>query len=208
VETVTLRAEKDNTLYEDQSGSVSNGAGDHFFVGRTGRGLVRRGVIAFIIADSIPTGATIDEVTLTLHLSKVPPGGSGPVTVALHELRADWGEGSSHAQGEEGQGAPSSSGDATWIHSAFDTQLWSSAGGDFSNAPSSSQNIAGEGFYAWSGTQIVGDVQSWLDNPSSEFGWILIGNESTDFTARRFDSRENSVPAFRPQLRVRFTPAP
>ena len=46
---VTIAPNKDNTLYESATGSLSNGAGEHFFVGRTdviSGGAIRRGVIA------------------------------------------------------------------------------------------------------------------------------------------------------------------
>ena len=37
----------------------------------------------------------------------------------------------------------------------------------------------------------MADVQRWLDDPSSNFGWLLLGNESTNRTAKRFDGRQN-----------------
>jgi hypothetical protein len=38
---------------------------------------------------------------------------------------------------------------------------------------------------------MVADVQSWVDNPSSNFGWLLLGNEASAPTAKSFDSRES-----------------
>ena len=58
---VQLAPSKDNTLYEDASGNISNGAGDYLFAGTTATaasGAIRRGVIAFDIAGSIPAGPT------------------------------------------------------------------------------------------------------------------------------------------------------
>lgn len=40
---VMLDASKDNTLYEDVTGSISNGAGEYFFAGATAIGGIRRG---------------------------------------------------------------------------------------------------------------------------------------------------------------------
>ena len=54
--------------------------------------------------------------------------------------------------------------------------------------------------------QIVADVQDWLDNPATNFGWILVGNEADPTTARRFESREAASIGTRPRLVVSFEP--
>src|SRR5207247_649486 len=66
---IDLSPSKDNTLYQDPTGSLSNGAGPGFFVGATASLNIRRAVVAFDIAASIPAGATITAATLTLHMS-------------------------------------------------------------------------------------------------------------------------------------------
>jgi len=51
------------------------------------------------------------------------------------------------------------------------------------------------------------DVQSWLDSPSTNFGWLVKNvNEDDVPTAKRFDSRQNAVPSERPILRIFFDP--
>jgi len=67
---VNIPASQDNTLYENATGAVSNGAGDYFFTGRTREGFKRRAVIKFDIASNIPAGATITSVTLHLYMSR------------------------------------------------------------------------------------------------------------------------------------------
>ncbi len=205
-ETVSIGPTKDNTLYESATGALSNGAGDHIFAGKTGpmgQDLIRRGVIAFDIAGNIPAGASVTSVTLTLHMSREPTAG-GPEMIELHRILADWGEGTSDAPAMEGGGAMASPGDATWIHTFSNTGLWSSAGGDFSQTVSGNQTVDAVGFYSWSGSQMLVDVQSWLDTPADNFGWIVVGNEGPTLTAKRFDSRENPNPQFRPELRVKY----
>src|SRR6266849_8165636 len=97
-ETVQLAPSKDTTLYEDDFGITSDGQGQYFFAGRTNGGLIRRGLIAFDIVCNIPPGATIESVTLTLHVSRA----IGPeIEVDLHAARVDWGEGASMAIGQE-----------------------------------------------------------------------------------------------------------
>ena len=200
-------ASKDNTLYEDATGSLSNGIGENFFAGQNGLGLIRRGLIAFDVGGAIPPGSTINSVTLSLHVSRVAPG-SPPQNFGLHAAMSDWGEGSSNSQAMGGgRGAPAQAGDATWIHTFFNSSLWDNVGGDFAAVASAVVNVAGNATYTWNSTpQLVADVQRWLDDPAANFGWLVRGNESVVFSARRFDSRENANAAFRPRLTVDFTP--
>ena len=51
---------------------------------------------------------------------------------------------------------------------------------------------------------MVADVQAWLDNPTENFGWIVIGNESTHTTAKRFDTWENSNAVNHPKIEVTY----
>ena len=208
--TVTISASKDNTLYENSTGTLSNGAGEFFFAGRTGASggnLLRRGLIAFDIASQIPAGSTIDMVTLRLHLSNanlaVPEA-----AISLHSVLADWGEGSSNAGAPGGTGALATTDDATWIHRQFNTTSWSVAGGDFVVAASISATVGGIGTYDFSSAQMAADVQSWLTAPASNFGWIVRGGEGVANSARRFDSSENAIAANRPSLTVIYTPIP
>ncbi len=206
-EVVEIVAAKDNTLYEHRDGALSNGAGKHFFAGRAGimgGELIRRGLVAFDVADAVPRGSTIISVELTMHMSRTIVGSKA---VSLHRVLAEWGEGISRAPSGEGKGAPAAPGDATWIHTFFDSQFWAKAGGDFSPDPSAETQVVGIGFYAWGSTdQMVADVQNWLDEPEMDHGWLLKGDESTPETSKRFDTRENVTPEFRPLLVVEFTP--
>ena len=199
---IEINPVKDNTLYESADGSVSNGAGAHLFSGTNNNGDIRRALIAFDIAGNIPAGATISSVTLQLNMSRTA---GGPATVSLHKVLANWGQGSSDAQKNEGKGINSASSDATWVHRFFDAESWEKAGGDFSGAASASLEVGDRGPYIWgSEAEMVADVQLWLDNPNSNFGWIMIGNERSNQTAKRFNSMENSIEGSRPVLVVEF----
>ena len=199
---ISIFPSKDNTLYEydPAEGDHSNGAGFHFFAGETAMGELRRGVLAFNIAGSIPPGSTIIAVSLSMNMSRTVL--SAPRIVELHKLLADWGEGTSHAPGEEGDGAPATTNDATWRHGFFDTVFWATQGGDFAATVSASQSVGPIGQYIWSSAQMVADVQSWLDNPASNFGWLVLGDESTSPTTKRFDTRESASP---PVLTIEYT---
>src|SRR5579862_6178616 len=58
---VTLTSTADNTLYQATvaTSQLSNGAGQHFYVGDTGPNGVRRGLVKFDLS-SIPSGSTIN----------------------------------------------------------------------------------------------------------------------------------------------------
>jgi len=199
---IALQPIKDNTLYESSDGSVSNGAGSHLFSGTNNRGEIRRAVIAFDIAGNIPTGATIRSVSLRLNMTRTA---GGSATVSLHKVLADWGQAASDAERNEGGGTASTSGDATWVHRFFNAETWEKAGGDFSETASASTVVGDQGPYVWGpASGMATDVQSWLDNPNSNFGWALIGEESSNQTAKRFDSMENSTATNRPNLIVEF----
>ena len=175
---VALTPVKDNTLYESDTGALSNGAGDHLFAGRTRQGANRRALLAFDVAGAVPEGATLDSVHLTLHMSRTAGEAH---TVALHRVLADWGEGASDAPDNEGAGTAAATDDATWIHTFFDTGLWQNPGGDFDSTASASVLVGGEDAYTWGSTPaMAADVQAWLDAPEENFGWVLIGDRHLD----------------------------
>ena len=201
-DTVTLTPSRDNTIFVE--GQTSNGAGIYLFVGNNGQGNARRALAAFDLAASIPAGSTVQTATLTMQMSKTQAAAE-PVT--LHRLLADWGEGTSDAAGNEGIGAPATPGDATWTDAFFGATPWASPGGDFVASPSATVSVGAVGPYTWGSTpEMVADVQGWLDAAGTNFGWILLGNESAPQTAKRFGSRESSLEADRPRLTIEFLP--
>ena len=205
-DTVTLNPIQDNTLYQDNFGQLSNGSGQHFFAGRTAAGLIRRGLISFDIADNIPAGSTIQSVILTLHMSRSVS--SPEVEVDLHQALSPWGEGASVAPGNEGAGAPPAPGDATWLHTFYDTDFWAEPGGDFAPGVSGNAAVADIGFYSFDSNFNPGmlvDIQQWLDQPETNNGWVvMMADEFFPMSAKSFDSRENVNPNFQPTLTVDY----
>jgi FtsP/CotA-like multicopper oxidase with cupredoxin domain len=201
---VNVPAAQDNTLYENATGAVSNGAGDFFFTGETREGFKRRAVIRFDIAANIPAGSIVNSVTLHLYMSRSKE--NTLYNTSLYPLLASWGEGTSNADAEEGQGIASTTNDATWIHRFYPGTLWTTAGGDYSPQASATTPVGDNGFYSWSSVVMLSDVQDWLDNPADNYGWIIIGDEGATRTSKRFDSRTSSIVSQRPQLTVDFTP--
>ncbi len=192
--TVDLEPAKDNTLYESFNGIRSNGAGTHFFTGRTQQGSdeTRRGLIQFDIANELPESATITSATLTMRVSKV--ANTLGDSIQLRRVAADWGEAGSVAGGGGGGGATAHSGDATWKHRFSPNSTWTNLGGDFSSVVSASTSVGSNASYDWSSQQLADDIQDMLDTPNGNFGWIVLGNETFSGTAKRFDSRESLHP--------------
>jgi hypothetical protein len=203
--TVTLSPVKDNTLIETADGSLSNGRGDGLYSGRNNGAAGttrRRAVLSFDVAGSVPAGSTITGATLTLTLLHSSPNGFQ--THAIHRLLEDWGEGTSSHSG--GQGAPATPGDATWLHTYFDDELWSAPGGRYAAAPSASAPVGTvTGPVSWGPTaETIADVQGWLDDPGASAGWILLGDETMPGTVKKFASREWPMRDMRPTLTVEF----
>src|SRR5262249_22586027 len=94
----------------------------------------------------------------------------------------------------------------TWLDRFFPGSPWATPGGTFATTVSASTLVGDVGFYAFGPTaQLIQEVQTWVNASPSNFGWVLIGNESVQ-GARRFESREATDPTLRPVLHVDYTP--
>jgi len=219
---VTISTSKDNTIF-DTTLNNSLGAGQAVVAGANAQASPRRGLIDFDIAASIPARSTITSVQLTLFLNSVPTGSSISPTIRLYRLGNDWGEGSagSNVNGAStiGQGFAAGEGDATWNarhFSATTPTLWNSPGGDFAATDSAAMTILGATLntpYTWASTPaLISDVQNWLDNPSTNFGWTLKSDQETSASSvRGFWTREaarTGQGAFAPQVQVTYTAIP
>lgn len=189
-----ILATKDNTIFEDVGGNLSNGAGVYFYVGQTNittPNLTRRALIRFDIAGNIAAGSTILDATLNLQMSRTQAAAEN---ISLHELTTDWGEGTSNSNVDGGGGGVAPIGvDATWTNAFDNGASWTSNGadGDYDVSASATTSVGGTGIYTFNAAPMVIDVQNWLDS-GGNFGWILInGDEISAQTAKRFNSREN-----------------
>jgi spore coat protein A len=198
-----LQPVADATIYEDL-GTLANGAGDYLFAGNNAGNFSRRALLRFDLT-GIPYGSTINSVTLTLTLSRT---GSGDQVVSVHRVLTPWNEGVTDPPGNEGGGAEASPGDVTWTHRSYPGTVWATAGADFEPLPSAVA-VVGDMYmaYSWSGAGLTADVTGWVNNPASNYGWILLGNETSAQTSKRFDSRTNPTLSARPKLIIDFTPS-
>lgn len=202
-QTVLVPAAKDNTLFQNPFGAISNGAGPGMFAGNTATGSMRRALVAFDIAGAIPAGATIRSAELRLEMDMTA---SGPIPISLHTVLQDWGEGTSVAGGGGGfmqgggNGTAATVNDATWNHAFFPTTTWASQGGDFNPAASATTTVDQSGQYTWSGGQLISDVQAWLNTPASNFGWLINAPGVGLPEAKRFRTKEHPDVITRPLL--------
>ena len=204
-EVVTLAPSKDATLYEDPAGALANGSGGELFVGRNAGGFTRRALVAFDLTGHIPPGSQIHSAVLTLHMSGTT---SGPQVIYLHRVLGPWGEGRSVADKGPGGGSGGNAVkmDATWIHRFRPDRLWTQPGGDYDPAVSTACEVNDVGYHTWGpAARMTQDIQQWVDNPASNFGWMLIGPELAAQTSKRFDSRECTDARCRPTLTIYLT---
>jgi len=201
-ETVIVPCAADNTLIESATGAFSNGAGPAVFVGRTSQavGSRRRGLLQFDVAGALPPGAIVTRAELGLVLTH---SNSPTIEIGLHRVLAAWGEGASAASG--GGGAPAAPGDASWLHTFYDSAFWENPGGDFLAEASATLDVNEAGVVGWSSMPAaIADLQAWVDFPDDNHGWLLLGGEDAPSTAKRFVSREADDPAAPPQLLVEY----
>ena len=201
-ESIRLYPDRDATLIEEPHGTLANGAGEALFVGRTGQASngLRRALLHFDVAGALPDDAMIENVSLELYLT---PSNSAPSTIGVHRVLDDWSEGPSSSAG--GGGAGAQPGDVTWLHTNYDVAYWKRVGGHFADSASIAIEVGPSGTYTWGDTpQLLADVRLWLNVPHRNFGWLLMGDEETRQSVKRFASREASDGGYRPGLTVDY----
>jgi hypothetical protein len=218
---VNLSPAADTVIYFDAMAEqamtgYSNAKGHNLSVGVDASGLWRRSLLRFDLS-AIAPGATIHSAELTLFQNQA----RGAYDVGVHKLLTGWGEGASFG-GVAGAHGTASAGDATWLHAQMPATAWSTPGGDFVAAASATTYVGlDRAFYSWSSATMAADVQSWVDGPAANHGWILIGLETRVQIAKIFASKEYSwfypngstVPSeweklFHPVLTLHVTPVP
>jgi hypothetical protein len=193
-DSITLRPSADTSLFAAFPDN-NLGSNPNLVSGANGSGFPARALIRFDVANQIPSNAMIQSAALTVNVVIVPGGGGVDSTFDLRRVLLDWGEGI----GTGNTGSPANDGEATWNNRFHPSTPWTVAGGavsnDFSGTLDASMFINGLGSYTFGpNTNLVADVQQWLLNPATNFGWALISeSENTLFTARRFGSREDTT---------------
>ena len=191
-DSVTLHAVAD-TRISTQSPTSNFGTAPDMVIGTQGpmAGTPRnRGLIKFDLTGQIPPSSEIKSVALTFTVAMVPLGGVNSM-FELRRIRQQWNES-----------------EATW-NNRITTGPWSSPGGaapdDFSTTISAATLVGGLGSYTFgSTTNLIADVQAWLDEPGTNFGWIVVTqSEGAAKSARRVTAREGGANG--PSLVIEYT---
>jgi hypothetical protein len=216
-DTAILSPNADSTI-NDRNPDYNMGGHLTIDAGASGMADKKRALLMFNIAGQIPPQATVSSVTLTVKMVRAPNGGGVDSIFSLHRLRQFWGEGNKATADDNTTdfGEQATTNEVTWNARLYSAPLWSAPGTsspvDYFSAASATNFIAGVGTYTFnSNSNLIADVQAWVNNPDTNFGWILTSLlENTSTTIRRFGSREStngplltvqySLPAARPIL--------
>lgn len=158
--------------------------------GPSGGSKSSRALLKFDIAGNVPSNAVITSAALTVTVVNVPMTPLNSL-FDLHTVLFTWNES-----------------DTTWTNRLAATP-WSTPGGavgtDFKSNISQT-NFFGSttGLYTFvSNSNLVADVQNWLQNTNVNFGWVVISEmQGVNFTERTLASREDAVNT--PTLLVQF----
>jgi hypothetical protein len=195
-ETTNLLAIADTRL-SAQTPDINEGTAVTFVAGTQGTNAMaarNHGVLRFDLAGRIPAGALVTSVRLSLSVANSP--NLSFYNFDLRRVLKPWAET-----------------EATWMIRLAPNVAWDTPGGmigtDFSQTISASQMIGSTNTYVFGSTSnLVADVQNWLNHPDTNFGWVLMTtDEEINFSARRFASRENTVRPL-PTLEVQYTASP
>ena len=130
-----------------------------------------RGLFKFDLT-SLPTNAIISAVTVTFVVASDP---TPAASFDLNLMYTEWSEGA-----------------ATWNNS-LDSTSWTAGGGraevDYALSPSATTSLSG-GTKQFSSAQLILDVQTWMNHPELNFGWMLIATGEPTGTGKKVSSRE------------------
>lgn len=204
--TVSIHPVADTSLFEKFPDN-NLGASDNFPVGTVTKSDDRsRALIRFAIGASVPKGSTISSVSLQIHIPRDPSNPMNSV-FELRRVNVSWNEGTQAPK----NGNLAADGETSWNHREAPSTGWTTPGGgiesDFLATVSSTVMTGAEGDFVFSSTDhLVADVQAWVNDPSSNYGWVIMNqSDSTRGTARRVSSRESNQA---PVLTITFEPPP
>jgi len=206
-ETVILKPSADAGISSFSQHIANNfGKSTDLILGSVRKGGVGRMLVKFDLT-SLPKTAVINTAELRVSVSRESSSGGAGARYDLRRVLVDWSEGSKGGQ-SGGKAVP---GEVTWNARKSGSDLWTTPGGDigadFSGSTSASQVLDGAGAYSFSSTTtLVQDVQAWVNNSSSNFGWVILSeSEDQAGNVRRVSAKES---AKSPQLVLDYTIPP
>jgi hypothetical protein len=174
-------------------------------IGATGRGARARALLRFDV-QGIPSNAVIESASLTFRVIQ-SPFLAQPSSFDAHRFLKTWNEGG----GSGSTGTAAQPGETTWNSQFHSGTAWSQPGSasgvEYIQGASGSADVSDPGVYTITGAGLAADVQSWVANPGTNHGWILISSgEGTQWTARRLASREDAING--PKLEMTYSLPP
>ena len=201
--TVTINPVADTSLFENNPDNNLGGIG-FFPVGFTviTQGKQARGLVKFDVS-SIPPGSTITSAQLALHSANSGPR-PGNLTVGIHRALVSWTEGDNEGQGSGELGSFADEGESSWNRRFAPSTTWGAPGGqagaDYVSAASTTFSLPQVGAATASGAQLAADIQTWVNNSQTNFGWFLI--PQNDVPNRQVVSSEGG--ANQPRLTITY----
>ena len=113
----------------------------------------------------------------------------------MHALLADWSEGPSFSS--SGTGVPAQEGDVTWLHTRYagtpgEAGFWMHNGAQFAGIPLASAMREGNE-WRFSSPELTALVAGWIAEPETNFGLIVIGNETTRQTTKALAAASTTI---------------
>ena len=168
---------------------TATASGEHLFAGRTDDGLIRRGVIAFDLTNSVPAGSVITAVTLSLYCSRTKDASE---TVTLHRCAGEAGVKARPTPSRKRVKAsrPPSTTPHGFIGSILPRSGLSPAACS-SPAPAPRPQSRVKAFYSWTSDRPRGRCAGMGETtPALTSAGLIKGGEGATKTVKRFDTRE------------------
>lgn len=162
--TVELTTPAEATIFAD---GTAIGFGQ-VFVGQSGNGQIRRGLVRFDLA-SLPAGEVTSATITALVINQ-----RGAAPLRIHRVLRAWNEGPSAGGGSAGgTGVTFGPTDATWTGTGLGT-FWTTPGGDFAPVETDAQTSIGAGLAVQ--FDVTADVAAFADGSADNFGWIVVSD--------------------------------
>lgn len=176
----------------------NRGGFDTIAAGRGGNSSVlQRSLIKFDLSN-IPAGSTVSSAALLLTC--VGEFSSTDYAITAYPLSRSWSEGTAAV------GTYVLNTNATWTHSNYPT-TWGTPGADNTSSDRGPNSI---------GTAIVTNcvnasvsipintatIEGWINNPATNYGILLKGDETQNNTIKNFASSEHATVSYHPQLSI------
>jgi hypothetical protein len=148
----------------------------------------RNAVISWEDLSSIPEGSTITGVTISIYFT----GSSATYPVVCRRILQSWLEDQ-----------------VTW-NSRSTGNSWATAGckgsTDRSDTQSASTNmVASAGWNTWSSSQLITDVQNFIDGVYNNYGWIFQREDTNSNTYTTWATSEYGTAEYRPKITITYT---